>query len=159
MSESRPERFSGGGAPSAGGPATAHFQYLDLAKLLPPASLAWSTLPACPPPLCSNQLDDWRELHCGGAGITWLLAAPLSSCSRHSSRRSSSSGGSSCSDNGSCLAGAVLVGGRSPGPTVDAQWLQEWACEMGRLIRHASVQLMEVGVGRGEGRASVWVGG
>lgn len=65
------------------------------------------------PTRCRGQLADWRELH-AAAGITWLLAAPLI-CSEHLHGR---------------LLGALVVAGRGEGPSVDPQWLREFACEV-----------------------------
>ncbi|KAL4853331.1 hypothetical protein ACK3TF_005678 [Chlorella vulgaris] len=85
-------------------------------------------------------LRDWQQLH-EAHGIQWLLAAPLGSsksgtCQEH--QRASLG----YREHRTTL-GAVLVGGQGPAPTIDAVWLSEWALEMGDLISHTSVQLME----------------
>lgn len=87
-----------------------------------------------------EELADWRRLHASGSGVTWLLAAPLISTLCTSPDGIPLQHGS---HNLPWLLGAVLVGGRGEQPTVDRQWLSEWACEMAALISPASVQLME----------------
>lgn len=83
-----------------------------------------STSPVSPDPTLED-CGDWRMLKSFGA--TWILVSPLASKDLHNDK----------------LLGAVLVTGRGPIPTINADWLQEWSYELAQAIAHASVYVME----------------
>ena len=84
-------------------------------------------------PLCRGQLVDWVRLSELTPGLRWMMSCPLT-CS------SSSSSSSSCCR----VMGASVVAGCSASPSLDADWLRSWSCEMAHTVAHCSVQVMEV---------------
>lgn len=110
------------------------------------AAPSWLLLsPALPPPLrlCREELADWQQLQAGGAGIDWLMVAPLAAGNAGGDPRQQQKQQKQPGQKHRVL-GAVVVAGRGQAPTIDGEWLREFSCEMGCLISHASVQLMEV---------------
>jgi hypothetical protein len=72
-----------------------------------------------------SECADWQDL-CA-AGVDWVMCSPM--CCQHST----------CTR----LLGAVQLGGTGFEPTIRADWLEEWSCELAHAVAHASVSVME----------------